>query len=170
MLDFAIGRAVSPGRRGSGIGPGPNLLFALVLVAAPYCQAQTMYKWVDEKGTTHFSQSPPPDEKTEKKASKVTPKVTPPANPSAYDPNAWKSKDTEARQRQISKGEQDAVEAQDREKRQAQCDRARSRIAFLQNTNRIYRDNPDGTRTWMDESQRAAEIERAREYAEAACR
>ena len=148
---------------------GRTLALAAAL-AALGAGAQAMYKWVDEKGTTHFSQQPPPDEKTEKKASKVTPKVIPPANPSAYDPNAWKSKETEARQRQISKGEQDAVEAQDSQKRQANCDRARSRIAFLQNTHRIYRDNPDGTRTFMEESQRAAEIQRATEYAEATCR
>ena len=167
----ALGRAVSPGRRASGIGPGPRLAFALVLlVPALSCWAQAMYKWVDEKGTTHFSEYPPPDEKTEKKASKVTPKVTPPANPSAYDPKGWKSQDAELKKRQIDRGARDKAEAQDKEKRAAACERARSRLAFLRNSHRIFRDNPDGTRTYYDDAQRDAEIARAREAADEYCR
>jgi hypothetical protein len=31
---------------------------------------QTLYKWVDEKGTVHFSEDPPPRNKEEKRTSK----------------------------------------------------------------------------------------------------
>lgn len=171
MPHAAVGRAVSPGRRASGIGPGPKLAFGLVLlVPALTCWGQTMYKWVDEKGTTHFSEHPPPDAKTEKKATKVTPRVTPPASPGAYDPNAWKAKESEARKRRVDSGVREKSETQDREKRAATCDRARSRLTFLQNSHRIFRDNPDGTRTYMDDSQRDAEVARARQAAEDSCR
>lgn len=167
----AVGRAVSPGRRASGIGPGRKLAFALaLLVPALSCSAQTMYKWVDEKGTTHFSEHPPPDEKTEKKASKVTPKVIPPGNPAAYDPKGWKAQDAELRKRQIDRGARDKAEAQDNEKRAAACERARSRLATLTNSTRIFRDNPDGSRTYYDDAQREAEVARAREAADQSCR
>jgi hypothetical protein len=146
---------------------------ALVLVAALAAVgagAQTMYKWVDEKGTTHFSQHPPPDATTEKKASKVTPKVQQPSGGAAYDPNAWKGKDAEARKRQIERGQQEQASAEDTAKRAQVCDRARSRLAFLQNTHIIYRDNPDGSRTFLEDKQRDAEIAKARQVADEACR
>ena len=168
MPYVAIGRAVSPGRRASGIGPGPKLGFALLLlVSALSGWAQTMYKWVDEKGVTHFSETPPPGDR---KAAKVTPKVTPAGNPSAYDPHGWKAREAESKKARVDRGLQDRSESQDREKRAVACDRARSRIAFLQNTNRIHRDNPDGTRTFLDDAQREAEIARSREAASEYCR
>ena len=145
-------------------------LAALFVLAAMPAAAQTMYKWVDEKGTTHFSESPPPDEKTEKKASKVTPKVTPPSGPVTPSTTDWKAKDAEFRQRQIERGQQDQAEAKDTAKRQAACDRARSRVAFLRNTNIIYRDKPDGGRTYMDESERAQEISAPRTSSSETCR
>ncbi len=142
-------------------------LAAALLVACVPAAAQTMYKWVDEKGVTHFSEHPPPGER---KASKVTPKVVPPSNPSAYDPQGWKSREAESKKLRVDRGLQDQSEAKDRERRAAACERARSRIAFLQNTHRIHRDNPDGTRTYLDEAQREAEIARSREAASEYCR
>jgi hypothetical protein len=146
---------------------------ALALVAALACfgaEAQTMYKWKDEKGVTHFSEHPPPDEKTQKKASKVEPKVIPPSGGGAYDPNAWKARDAEAKKQRVDRGRQEQAEAQDRAKRAEQCDRARVRIANLTNATRVFRDNPDGTRTYFEDKERAAEIARAREAAEEVCR
>jgi hypothetical protein len=168
MPYLALGRAVSPGRRASGIGPGPKLAFALVLlVAALHCPAQTMYKWVDEKGVTHFSETPPPGER---KAAKVTPKVTPSGNPSAYDPHGWKAREAESKKLRVERGLQDKADSVEREKRAVACDRARSRLAFLQNTNRIHRDNPDGTRTFLGDAEREVEIARTREAAAEYCR
>ena len=154
MPDTAIGRALA-------------LVAVLAILPAG---AQTMYKWVDEKGVTHFSESPPPDAKTEKKATKVTPKVVPPSGGGSYDPNAWKGKEAEARKRSVDKGQQEQAEAKDAAQRAETCNRARSRLSFLQNTHVIYRDNPDGSRTFMEDKQRDAEIARAKEVADQACR
>ena len=150
----------------------PRRALAAACLAAFACAAgaQAMYKWVDEKGTTHFSESPPPDEKTEKKASKVTPRVTPPSGPAAPATTDWKAKETEFRPRQIERGQKDQAEEKDASKRQAACDRAKSRVAFLRNTTVIYRDNPDGGRSYLDESEREREIARAREVERETCR
>jgi hypothetical protein len=43
-------------------------------------------------------------------------------------------------------------------------------VAFLQNSGVIFRDNPDGSRAFMEDKQRDAEIARAREVANEACR
>jgi len=144
----------------SGIGPGPKLAFALVLLVPALCCAQTMYKWKDEKGVTHFSEQPPPEDK---KAEKVTPKVTPPSGSGTYDPDAWKNKDAEARKRQIERGKGEQADAKDKEKRQGACTRARSRLNTLQNTQIIYRDNPDGSRAFMSDAERESEMGRARD-------
>ena len=154
MPDLAIGRAVA---------------LAAVIAALP-AAAQTMYKWVDEKGVTHFSEQPPPDAKSEKKATKVTPKVTPPSNPGAYDPNAWKGKEAEARKRGVERGQQEQVDARDAAKRAEACERARSRLSMLETSAPIFRTNPDGSRVYMEDKTREAEMARAREVADQACR
>ena len=168
MPDASTRRTVSPGRRAGGIGPWPRLAFAFaLLVPALPGWTQAMYKWVDEKGVTHFSETPPPGDR---RAEKVTPRVTPPGNPSAYDPHGWKTREAESKKLKVDRGLQDQADAQNREKRAVACERAKSRIAFLQNTHRIHRDNPDGTRTFLDDAQREAEIARTREAAAEYCR
>jgi hypothetical protein len=168
MPYLALGRAVSPGHSEGGIGPGPRLALALaLLVCALSGWAQSMYKWVDEKGVTHFSETPPADDR---KAAKVTPKVTPSSNPSAYDPHGWKAREAESKKLKVDRGLQEQADSQHREKRAVACDRARSRIAFLQNTHRIHRDNPDGTRTYLGDAEREVEIARTREAAAEYCR
>lgn len=159
MPDASIRRTLA----GAAIG---RALVAVTLLACVPAAAQTMYKWVDEKGVTHFSETPPPGDR---KAAKVTPKVTP-GNPSAYDPHGWKTREAESKKLRVDRGLQDQVDAQDREKRAVACDRARSRLAFLQNTHRIHRDNPDGTRTFLGDAEREVEIARTREAAAEYCR
>ena len=170
MPDLAIGRAVSPGRTGSQIGPAPRWLLLFCLFLALPVAAQAMYKWVDEKGVTHYSEHPPADAKLEKKAAKVTPRVTPPSNASAYDPNAWKGKEAEAKKRQVSRGQQEQTDARDAARQAEACERARSRLGMLQTSAPIFRTNPDGSRTYMEDKTREAEIARAREVADQACR
>ena len=154
MPDFATRRALAA---------------AIALTAALGAGAQTMYKWVDEKGVTHFSETPPPDDQAKAKASKVTPKVTPPSNPGSYNPEAWRTLDSEAKKRQVERGKAEQADAKDREKRQAACQRARSRLASLQNTQILYRDNPDGSRSYMNDSERDAEMGRARDAIRQSC-
>lgn len=57
-------------------------LAAMVLVAAALapCQAQTIQKWVDEKGVTHYGDAPPPEVKS---GDSTKLKVAPPSEPKA---------------------------------------------------------------------------------------
>jgi hypothetical protein len=55
-----------------------KMVFVLILVlgffaAGENAFGQTLYKWVDEKGTVHFSESPPPRIKQEKTTSMGNP-------------------------------------------------------------------------------------------------
>jgi hypothetical protein len=147
---------------------GRTLAIACLALAAVTAGAQTMYKWVDEKGTTHFSENPPPDGK---KATKIEPKVTPPSSPAtAKDgPEAWRAQEADFRRRQIERGQREQAEGRDKALRAQNCAEARRRLATLQNTHRIYRDNEDGTRSYMTDEQRDAAIARLREAARENC-
>ena len=87
MPQTPFGRAVAGG-------------FAAALAfMAPISAAQTIYKWVDEKGGLHYSQEPPPDGK----GGKVP---IAPASPTDKPPlvDNWRERETEFRVRQ---GERD---------------------------------------------------------------
>jgi len=144
------------------VAPGRALAAACVAAFACAAGAQTMYKWVDEKGTTHFSESPPPDGK---KATKVEPKVTPPSAPVAApksNPEKWREQEADFRRRQLERGQRDQAEARERAEKGQECADARRRLAFLQGTHRIYRDNDDGTRSYLTDAQRDSEIAQQR--------
>jgi hypothetical protein len=157
----------------------PNAPFERALIAAAcvalgtgFAQAQAMYKWVDEKGTTHFSESPPPDDvKTKTKPQKVEPKVTPPSSSSAYKESQekWRTQEADFRRRQVDARQKDAENEQAKQKRATECERAKSRLVSLQNTHRIYRDNPDGTRTYMEDSERNEAMARQRDIIKQNC-
>ena len=147
------------------------IIAACALLGAGLANAQ-MYKWVDEKGTTHFSESPPPDDaKTKTKPTKVEPKVVPPSSSSAYKESSekWRAQEAEFRKRQLDRGQRDKAEGEDKQHRAAECSRQRSRLATLQNTHRLYRDNPDGTRSYMTDAERDAAIARTRDAIKETC-
>jgi hypothetical protein len=129
------------------------VLLALGL-AAFAASAQTMYKWVDEKGTTHFSEYPPPDGK----AAKVEVKPTAPETPRSDD---WRQRDLESRQRRAQK---DVAEAEARRRDEAQrgqrCRQARSELDTVKNSRRVYTVDKKGDRAYMEDKDRPAEIEK----------
>jgi len=75
-------------------------LLCLFLAAVPISHA--MYKWVDEKGVTHYSETAPPDGK----AQKIELKPSAPAEGSAVPAGTWKQRDLESRQRRIEKDQE----------------------------------------------------------------
>jgi hypothetical protein len=128
----------------------------LVVVLAPLtAAAQAMYKWVDEKGVTHFSESPPPDGK----ATKI--EVKPP--PAAQSrPDDWKERELESRRR---KADQDTVAGEQRRREDAQrgerCRQAQVNLDNYRNTRRIYSLDAKGERVYMPDDERPAAIARA---------
>ena len=151
---------------------GRAVAIALAAFAAASVSAQSMYKWVDEKGVTHYSESPPPeDAKTKTKATKIEPKVIPPSSPSAYKDNEekWKGQEREFKKRQIERGQAEKSDARNKAERAQACNEARERQTTLTSSMRIFRDNPDGTRTYMSDEARAANLARAREQIKEYC-
>ena len=138
-----------------------SMLLALLLLPLA-AAAQTMYKWVDEKGVTHFSESPPPDGK----AAKIEVK---PVGNEAPRGDDWKQRDLESRQRRAAKEATDS-EAQKREQqmRGSRCSTARRHLDALKNMSRVYSVDSKGERVYVEDAERPALIERweqdARKY------
>ena len=145
-----------------------------VLVAAllfmPSAQAQ-VYRSVDANGKTVFSDKPPPDSMrpaTPANAGKLPAGAASAAPESGKNVN-WQDKEREFRVRQIDKNASEQREQQEREKR---CEQARRREASLSNSDGImlYRTDPGGARSFIDDNERSRLAQDARQAVEINCR
>lgn len=148
-------------------GRALGVLLALVAFGAG---AQTMYKWVDEKGVTHFSENPPPDGK---KASSYEPKVTAPSDPNAK-PADWKRRELENKGAKAEKDGRDratrAAEDDARSAKIARCTQAHNQLRIIQTPRPVYSTNAKGEKVYVEDSDREARIKEARRNVDDACR
>ena len=157
MPHLATRRTVSPSRCDSGTGPGPNLAFFLVLLLSFSAPAHAIYKWVDEKGVTHFSEHPPPDGK---KSQKIEPKVTPPSSDAkATD---WRQREQEQRKKKIEQEQKDdsqkARAHNNAAERQNRCLFARRELVVLDKQVPVYHVNEKGEKVYLEDKDRPAQI------------
>lgn len=163
----------------------PLLIALLGLLLAASAQAQ--WKWRDAKGNVQYSDLPPPPGVADKDilqrplaavraAIVVAPAgqaaSAPAPKPAASAPTKAEL-DAAARQKQ----DQDALAAKQREderraaeQRRENCGRAQANLRDLQSGLRITRTNDQGERVYMDDAQRQAEVERARQLITSECR
>jgi len=138
-------------------------LLAIPLLSALISQtsfAQNFYKWVDEKGATHYTQTPPPQQPIKKVA--VNPRLP------ADSANAIKNlndqtkkdlKDTTNNEIAAEKTKQNATADIDRRnKNSAACDQIKANLALIQSGQRIRTLDANGERTYLTEEQKAAQI------------
>lgn len=144
-----------------------RVLTAVLLLAA--LPAGAIYKWVDEKGVTHFSETPPPDGR---KATKVEPKVTPPSGPVA-PPADWKKREQESRksrlEREMNDDDARAKAHNEAAERANKCNRAKRDLAVLESQRPVYSRNDRGEKVYVEDKDRPAEIAAARREIEAHC-
>jgi len=147
-------------------------ILALALLAAlPLAVgAQQMYKWVDEKGVTHYTDAPPPEGTP--KSQKIDVRPTPPSGP-ASAPVDPRQKELDTRGDRLKK-EQDARKATSDEERlaaqkQSRCLEAQRQLQILQMQRPIFQTNEKGERVYLDDKDRPAEIARWQEHAKAYC-
>lgn len=141
---------------------------AVLAVALALPAAAELYKWVDEKGVTHYSETPPPDAN----AKRIE---LPPAAPATKpeSPERWKERELELRKRRLEKerAEEDEKAGSERsaERRREICLRARRALDVLEPGRPVYRVNERGERVYIDDAQRAAETDKWRKEADSNC-
>lgn len=137
------------------------LVLGACLLAAAAAHAQ-VYKWVDEKGRTHYGEKPPEGVKSSEVA-----RPTPPSDPAkAKAPDDWRRKAQDAKRDQVQR-EQAEEQARRREaslraQREQRCRNARIALDRLENVHNLYKYDERGERVYLSDAQREPEKARVR--------
>jgi hypothetical protein len=143
-------------------------ILAIAMVVAAPAFAGTMYKWKDEKGVTHFSEDPPPGGKAEKiDVRPVPPSSIPPPPPRPQD---LRTREIELRQKREGKERDEQKAQQAARQREERCLRAQRNLDVLQRQRPVYSVDKQGNRVYVEDQQRAAEIEDTRKAIAENCR
>ena len=147
----------------------PLLLTAVILVSVVSIGAG-IYKWVDEKGVTHYSNVPAPDQKSKKIEVSPPPEGAPKQE---MGPESWEQKEREFQQRRIEAEEAEKkLKEQEAEAkvREIKCSAAKSKLRTLQTDRPVYWINKQGERIFLDDVERKAAIEKANQEIESLCK
>lgn len=154
--------------------PITRYFFALLpLLVIETSHAEHFYKWVDDAGATHYTQTPPPLKKTTSSVVKVSTKL--PADSEA----ATKNLNTLATDYSKATAESDqaaakdrAVAAADAERRKgnaAACAQNQAVLAQLESGQRLHDKDANGDRTNLTEDQKAARIQQQKTQIQQNC-
>jgi hypothetical protein len=143
-----------------------RILLASLLLAAWPAAAQ-MYKWVDEKGVTHYSETPPADGK----GTKVDVKPSGPA--ASREAPDWKQRELDSRRDRILKEQKDQVqEAREHNAaaaRKNRCAEAQRQLKIVQAPRPVYTRNEKGEKVYLEDADRVREIEGWKEHVRNNC-
>jgi len=150
--------------------------FSLCVAALP---AAAQWKWRDARGVVVISDTPPPRDIPERdvlqKPTLVLQRQAAPAASAAAGDAAAKPKvdpELEARRKKAEteqQAKQKAEEARVAAQRADNCQRARAYVDTLNSGMRLTRVNSKGEREYIEDSERAAEMQRARQSIETNC-
>jgi hypothetical protein len=147
----------------------------LVLVAAlafASLAAAQQYKWTDQNGRVQYGDTPPPGVKATAlrpppgPSSSSAPKADAKGAPAAKGPMTPAEREADFRKRQADAQkaqEKGAREAKDEQARQTNCQNSRQQLAELESGQRIARTGTNGERYYLEDDQRAVEVNRARQ-------
>jgi len=133
------------------------LLTFCVLWALLVPATAQVYKWVDEKGTTHYGERPPQGGKAQEL--EQHPANPRPARGTADQPN-WKEKDLEFRRRRIETEQAEAKRKQREDAQRQACNQARDQLGQMKLAHRLYRLDDKGERVFQSDEERGASIAR----------
>ena len=140
--------------------------FAASALLATSAQAQ-IYKWVDERGVTQYSETPP----VNGKASRLV--VSGPLSQAGTvrdGPQQWAEKEVEFRKRQVDRTTAERAEQQQKLARREECVRARDDLAYQSQAGVFWETNDKGEKVYRTEAQQAAVVQAARKRADDLCR
>lgn len=166
-----------------------TLTVAVALAALMALPAAAQWVWKDSNGRTVYSdRSPPPDVKPSQIVREpANPVLAAPAAstgqlaaPKGSDPKAQASsgpktvaeQEMEFRKRQQERADSEKKVQEEQQKsaaKAAECERARGYLKGLEDGQRVMRTDAAGNREYLDDNQRAAEIERTRKMVQSVC-
>lgn len=172
-----------------------TLTVAVVLTGFASTPSEAQWAWKDGNGRLVYSDRPPPsDIKPASIVRQPTQQMLPnpaavsgavddankPSDPKNSDtktptsnaPKTIAERDMEFRKRQQERADSDRKAAEEQTKnaaKTAECERARGYMRSLEDGVRITRTDATGNREFLDDAQRAAEVERTRKIIQGTC-
>lgn len=169
-----------------------TITVAVVVAGFTSTPSEAQWAWKDGNGRLVYSDRPPPSEIkpaqiVRQPSTQVLANPAPASGPvdeagkpsdaknSNPTPNAPKTiaeRDMEFRKRQQERADSDKKAAEEQTKsaaKTAECDRARGYMKSLEDGVRITRTDAAGNREFLDDAQRAAEVDRTRKIIQGAC-
>jgi len=156
-----------------------RLLVTVLAIAFAGTASAQLYKWVDNNGRVQYGDTPPGD------ASKVTRLRPAPAGsapaPAATSETAAKDKDKDKaltpeqafkkRQQERQEAEQKAEkERAEADQKRAGCENAQAGLRQLQSGQRLSTVNSAGERVFIDDNERARQLQRAQKSVDDWCK
>lgn len=132
-----------------------TLAGVMTLAIVSYTQAAQIYKWVDERGVTHFDAQPPSGQAAQAIDVQRPPQLLSP--PGGNNPDAAANAASEAEQREVDKRVKRQVDDQE-VKRDEFCNTARTNLAQLRNNPRV-REEVDGELRRLTDEERKTRID-----------
>lgn len=126
------------------------MLWALLVPAS----AQ-VYKWVDEKGVTHYGERPPQGRKAKEVGERL---ANPAPAPGKHAQPNWKDKELEFRSRRIEAEQAENKQKQQQANQRKACNAARDRLARMKTASGMYRLDENGQRVYQSEAENKAAI------------
>ncbi len=144
-----------------------RILFALFLLCSTIANGETIFKWVDEQGVTHYSAATP----TNKKAQQLKTQTAPPAVESGNHQSSMREWEGNENLKNLKKRREEREQAENKlkEERAKRCTDAKKRLGILRQQVPLYKINDEGEREYWDDSAREAETRRMKEEVESNC-
>lgn len=131
-------------------------MFCLLWACLAPAAAQ-VYKWVDEKGTTHYGERPPQGRKAQEIDQRL---ANPGADPGKAAQPDWNEKELEFRRRRIEAEQAQTLREQQQAANRRACNDARDQLAQMKTARGIYRLDENGERVYQSDAERQASMAR----------
>ncbi len=143
-------------------------LVMFVVSASGIAFASDIYKWTDEDGIVHYGDRPTGDTTVQRLAISSSP--TNPAKVQAHARSRYAAKDParDSASREPQGPTKDELAAQAAEKRQ-KCDTYKARLQKFVRSRRLYKEDDNGERVYLDEKQILAARERVENQVQEYC-
>jgi hypothetical protein len=135
----------------------------LLFMAGSAC-AEGVHKWVDAQGRVHFGDTPPAGQKTERINVSA-----PPVQAEPTQARDWQEQLQLSNQRRQLEREKEQVAAKRQRENDQRCIAARNVVDSLERGGARYRINAQGEREYLDDNQRQATRDAARQRVAAYC-
>ena len=148
-----------------------QLFIAAAILLATATVAAQVYKWVDKDGKVQYSDMPPPATATKTEARKIETSPAVVSTPALAKSLQDRAKDFDKRKTDVAeKAKKSEIDQQKAETYAANCSDARAALRQLESGRPITRTSETGSREYLDDEARQAEMTKARKSIEGFCK